>query len=324
MDFLNQKKWNRDETLAVFNVPKMEVGVWDDINFAIAKVQAREFWLKNLIPKMKLITWIFWSQLFEKINGGRVWAEFDYSGIEALQDEFNEKVKVARTLWEIGYPMNQVNDRLNLGMPENSWQNTAFLPVNMQTLAVDTDGKPLVVPNTSNPGQDPITPSGTGATDESREGEKVALAPPPGSAPNPGQAATSTGNKEYVTLLTRKMKSFFYHQRTRQLKLLEKTGVGVLASSNEYDKFVKALSNITDTSTLEGLPEYINKKVLEIVCLNVDDKLRMSNEVKELYNGIEKLLPAIAEQQDLLMPAPAKANILTANLEKEMVEATLT
>jgi HK97 family phage portal protein len=36
MDFLNQKKWNRDETLAVFNVPKMEVGVWDDINFAIA------------------------------------------------------------------------------------------------------------------------------------------------------------------------------------------------------------------------------------------------------------------------------------------------
>jgi hypothetical protein len=92
----------------------MEVGVWDDINFAIAKVQAREFWLKNLIPKMKLIEWVLWSQLFEKIGQGRIWAEFDTTGIEALQDEFNEKIKVARTMWEMGYPLNQINRKLAL------------------------------------------------------------------------------------------------------------------------------------------------------------------------------------------------------------------
>jgi PIN domain nuclease of toxin-antitoxin system len=100
-------------------------------------MQSREFWLKNLIPKMELIEWHLWAQLFSKISGGRVWAEFDTSAIDALQDEFHEKVATARSLWEMGYTMNQVNKRLKLGLPENSWQDTAFRPTQIEALAVD-------------------------------------------------------------------------------------------------------------------------------------------------------------------------------------------
>jgi len=117
MEFLNQKKWNRDEILACFKVPKMELGIWDDLNFALAKVQAREFWVKTLIPKMKLIEYIWWSQLFSLSGNGQVFAEFDTSKIEALQGDVAEKIEMMFKLWQMGYPVNRLNERFNLNLP---------------------------------------------------------------------------------------------------------------------------------------------------------------------------------------------------------------
>jgi hypothetical protein len=34
MDFLEQRKWNREEIMAAFKVPKLELGLYDDVNFA--------------------------------------------------------------------------------------------------------------------------------------------------------------------------------------------------------------------------------------------------------------------------------------------------
>jgi hypothetical protein len=294
MDFLNQKKWNRDETLAVFNVPKMEVGVWDDINFAIAKVQAREFWLKNLIPKMKLIEWVLWSQLFEKIGQGRIWAEFDTTGIEALQDEFNEKIKVARTMWEMGYPLNQINRKLALGMPENSWQNAAYVPVNMTPVGVDEDGTP-VLPDTSNPGQDPLVPSATGSdsTGEQNEGgdgkPPQPQAPPPGSSGPPPQTAMARTLKD-------KLKNYFYFQRKRQLKLTEKNPLSVLGLSDENDTLVDYIGDLVDVRKLEGLNEWVEQEKLTIVTLNFGDRDRILKDMKDLYNSIEKQCGKLAEK----------------------------
>lgn len=290
MEFLNQKKWNRDETLAVFNVPKMEVGVWDDLNNAIAKVQAREFWLKNLIPKMKLIEWAFWSQLFEKINGGRIWAEFDTSGIEALQDEFNEKVKVARTLWEMGYTMNQVNARLNLGLPENSWQNSAFIPVNVQPVAVDTDGKPIIVQDTSNPAKDPQEPTPGGPTEDKREGEEKTPQKPPTGQPTPAQAATaSKQHKEIEAMLAKRLKGFFYRQRVRQLKLSETNSLSVLPQQHEEEELQKHLGKLVNVQYLQKVNDYIHQRKLEIITMNFETREEIIPEIKKLYNSFGNL-----------------------------------
>jgi HK97 family phage portal protein len=117
MEFLNQKKWNRDEILACFKVPKLELGIWDDVNFAVAKVQAREFWTKTLLPKMHLIEWVLWTQLFSVTSTGKIFAEFDTSKIESLQGDMVEKVDMAFKLWQMGYPINALNDRFGLGLP---------------------------------------------------------------------------------------------------------------------------------------------------------------------------------------------------------------
>lgn len=155
MEFLNQKKWNRDEILACFKVPKLELGVWDDVNFAVAKVQAREFWVKTLIPKMKLIEWIMWSQLFSVSATGNIYAEFDLSDVEALQGDMLEKVEMGFKLWQMGYPLNKINKRLKLGLEDVPNGNTAYVMANVNR--VDEKGEIIVAAA-------PITPDGTAPT----------------------------------------------------------------------------------------------------------------------------------------------------------------
>lgn len=138
MEFLNQKKWNRDEVLACFKVPKLELGVWDDVNFAVAKVQAREFWVKSLIPKMKLIEWVMWSQLFSVSGTGNIFAEFDLTDVEALQGDMNEKIDMGFKLWQMGYPLNMINKRLKLGLQDVPNGNTPYVMANVNR--VDPQG----------------------------------------------------------------------------------------------------------------------------------------------------------------------------------------
>lgn len=287
MEFLSQKKWNRDEVLAAYGIPKLEVGIIEEgANLAVIKVQSREFWLKNLIPKMKMIEWALWSQLFVGINSGRVWAEFDYSSIQALQDDFKEMVQTAKTLWEMGYPMNQINKRLNLGMPENSWQNTAFSPVNVAPISVDDNGTPIH-PNFLTPAADPLEPSPTGPDTSPQKGPE----PPKQIAP-PATAQTAPPAKAYADL-EKKLGTWLFKQRVKQLKAIEKGEHLSLDKGQEsLKKYLGDRDISVDASDLQNL---IHSEVTNILVLHQGDKERIINEVKGLYNKVSRALPRLAE-----------------------------
>jgi len=294
MEFLNQKKWNRDSTLAAFGVPKMEVGIIEEgANLAVIKMQSREFWLKNLIPKMDLIEWHLWAQLFSKINGGRVWAEFDTSAIDALQDEFHEKVKTGRSLWEMGYTSNQINKRLNLGLPENGWQNTAFKPVQVEVVAVDSDGTPIP-PNQENPGADPLRKPATGTDTKPNEGQAVKPEPTP--AATPAFAATADpGNKAAIALLSTKLQRFFFKQRSRQLKALETSKSHVLNNESEQHALTDYLAERVITTDCKELQQMVHNEMLVCLIKNFSSTESTMQEVKRLYNKIDKAMPMLAE-----------------------------
>ncbi|MEJ2673061.1 MAG: phage portal protein [Deltaproteobacteria bacterium] len=121
MDFLEQRKWNREEIMAAFKVPKPELGLYDDVNFATSKTQRKLFWENTLLPKMSLFEFVLWGQLCRHIDGGRVWAEFDYSSIGALQEDRKELVDSAKALWGMGVPLNIANEYLGLGASRRWW-----------------------------------------------------------------------------------------------------------------------------------------------------------------------------------------------------------
>ena len=131
MDFLEQRKWHREEIMAAFKVPKGELGLYEDVNYATAKTQRKLFWENTLLPKMALFEFVLWSQLLRRIEGGRIWAEFDYSSISALQEDRNELVDSAQKLWSMGVPLNTVNEYLGLGLPQVEGGDVGYLPFNL-------------------------------------------------------------------------------------------------------------------------------------------------------------------------------------------------
>tara|TARA_R110001592_G_scaffold84640_2_gene250156 strand:- start:8917 stop:11067 length:2151 start_codon:yes stop_codon:yes gene_type:complete len=122
MDFRVQIQTNREEILGAFNTPEGQVGLTGGQNYSNSKNADRAFFSNNLIPKMKYFSSVLNTKLLHK-NG--VECYFDFTQIEALKDERDMKVSVAKSLYELGYSLNEINKTQELGMEDvdKSWAN---------------------------------------------------------------------------------------------------------------------------------------------------------------------------------------------------------
>lgn len=117
MEFLGQRQWSRTEILAIYMVNPFELGIVEDVNRATAIASKRQLFESNLIPKMTYIEDVLRPEI-RVWSDGSFFGEFDTSQIEALQPNFNEKLEQAERLSRLGYPIDLVNERLDLGMKE--------------------------------------------------------------------------------------------------------------------------------------------------------------------------------------------------------------
>ncbi len=123
MQFLEARKFNREDVAMVTGVPKAELQLYEDVNYATAKSADLSFWKKTLIPLMQKLADEFNTSFFTS-RGYHCW--FDINAIDVLNDEALEKAKTARVFVDIGYTLNQVNDRFALGFPEVTWGDEPF------------------------------------------------------------------------------------------------------------------------------------------------------------------------------------------------------
>lgn len=130
MEFLAARKFNREEICAVFKVPPVEVGIMEYARYANADVQRRIFWETNLIPKLKYLEDKLNTDLFARV-APEVTGEFDLSGVEVLKEDFKEKVETAYKLWQMGVPLNEINEKLDLGFKEVPWGDDWWINMNL-------------------------------------------------------------------------------------------------------------------------------------------------------------------------------------------------
>lgn len=129
MQFLEGKAASRDAICAVFSVPKSVVSVTDAINYATKLSDDRVFWTRAVLPVGNRLCGYFNAWLAS--IGVQEWIAFDPSAVEALQDQLDEKMKVAEALARLGYTADEINARVGLRMPTGaSWRGVAWMDPN--------------------------------------------------------------------------------------------------------------------------------------------------------------------------------------------------
>jgi HK97 family phage portal protein len=118
MEFLNQRNFTREEIGPIlFSVPKHILGLDSDVNRSTAKEQELGFWKNTLIPMMQNLQAAFNQMFLLKYGYTGI---FDITTIDALNEDLLTKSETAKTFWEMGIPVDEINRRMNLGFDEGA------------------------------------------------------------------------------------------------------------------------------------------------------------------------------------------------------------
>ena len=134
MEFKELRNMSIQEIAAVFKVPKSELALHENLNFATAQSADKGFWTKTLLPIMRLIAKTLTVFMLKPVTGGKIWLDWDWSVIEALREDYNTKIQSAKMLFDMGVPINVINERLSMELPPLPHDGVSFLPAGMQTV----------------------------------------------------------------------------------------------------------------------------------------------------------------------------------------------
>jgi len=131
VEWLEQRKFNRDEVGALFGVPDEIMGYGRDTyeNFDTAD---RVLWTLTLVPLIRFrddgLTRFFRKN--NKIERG-LEVRTNLTMIPQLQEDKTSKIDQLDRLANRGYPVNELNEYLGLGLPEVEGGDIGYIPVNL-------------------------------------------------------------------------------------------------------------------------------------------------------------------------------------------------
>jgi HK97 family phage portal protein len=254
MDFLEGRQFSRDSILSVFGVHPFVAGFYDSgtVTRATAKEAKALFWRGTLKPQLIRIEEKMNVDFFG-IHAPQFYGKFDYSEVEELQEDYDAAVITAKGLFDLGYDLNEVNERMNLDMPEKDF--AGYRPFNIQRY--ELDGK------IEEPVEDDSEPQKMLKEAKKIENKEIK------------KQFTRNFNKiqsQMERILQSKLKRYLYNQRSEILTLLnsEKDFDPELANTiaqintifeNNKDEIVKLVEPVyreTSTATGEMVYDYLS------------------------------------------------------------------
>ena len=130
LDFLNSRKFSREEICSVFNVPPPMIGILENSTYNNIETARKIFWQDNIVPLLEDIKSCFNLSLAPEFGQG-IELSFDLSNVEALQTSNSEKMTTAQTLFGMGVPFNEINQRLELGFDPIEGGDVGYLAANL-------------------------------------------------------------------------------------------------------------------------------------------------------------------------------------------------
>jgi phage portal protein BeeE len=137
-DFIEGRKLNRIEICAVFRVPPELVGDSDHKTYNSFPEARRHFYEDTIIPYHDDLTSTVTNGLAIRY-GDNVRVRGNYDAIPALAENTKDKLLNAKTMFAMGVPMKQVNERLKLGLSEYPGWDQPYLPLGLVPLGETPD-----------------------------------------------------------------------------------------------------------------------------------------------------------------------------------------
>ena len=152
MDFIESRKFNRDEIFIIFGIPPQLGGSQESSTYNNFSASMRIFWESTIIPLLTLMATQF-TQSFGLEDG--YYVGFDTSGIAALSENQDEIATTAKLYYDMGIPVEQINDKFELGFEAyEGWDQPQNGQTNTAEPAKDDERKLLLVPNESRNAED--------------------------------------------------------------------------------------------------------------------------------------------------------------------------
>jgi HK97 family phage portal protein len=125
LQFLENRKFNRQEICAIFQVPQEIIGFTEDANRSVSEQMAAN-WIHNVIAaRARQI-----AAGLSRLLGREVY--FDLDDLPEMQAMRRMRVDTGLKLFGMGVPLNDINDALDLGLPEYAWGEVGMLPYSLQ------------------------------------------------------------------------------------------------------------------------------------------------------------------------------------------------
>ena len=137
LQFLENRKFLRQEICAIFRVPQTVLGFTEDANRAVDQSQWIG-WIHHVIaPLCGRLEAAF--QPVIRLFAGRqpVYGWFDIEDLPEMVAARRGRMDAAEKLFAMGVPLNDINRTLDLGLPVYPWGNQGYVPAQMQRISQD-------------------------------------------------------------------------------------------------------------------------------------------------------------------------------------------
>lgn len=129
MEFIKLNKLSRTETFASYKTNEVVLGIYDAVqSYEGIRMAHKAFWEECMVPHISYIEEYLNDTLLIQLEGGKYKLMFDLAAVGPLHDDYKVRIDTAKIMTNMGFPLNDVNKRLELGMPEYEWGKTWFVP----------------------------------------------------------------------------------------------------------------------------------------------------------------------------------------------------
>ena len=242
MQFLENRKFSRQEVCAIFGVPQELIGFTEDANRSVSGSARLNFIENTCAPHAARLEASLLPLL--SVFGLNLYAYFDFDDLPIAQAARLERVTTATALFNMGVPFNDINESLDLGLPARPWGDRAYLPFSLQE--VGSAPAPALQPAPQ------PTPDGASASLRAALAVIERSTTPSARRQTPSPIThTCAGSAEYSASIAGSVKSkvgklgnFFTGQRARVLAALDKVNLDLRGDVRARGASTKAIGDI--------------------------------------------------------------------------------